>query len=156
MRSVCVARPSACKGLCCCIDSADLGRAVCSAVARLLQAEQARLAAEARDQELLKDLEPILYPSKTMLDAGAEEPSQKIGDYSLTRSEHETGRVFSSVKDLGTPRGAAAGEEVWIRGRVHQVRGKGGSAFLVVRQDTASTVQAVHFKDKDNPESSKR
>lgn len=46
--------------------------------------------------------------------------------------------------------------QVWIRGRVHQVRGKGGSAFLVVRQDTASTVQAVHFKDKENVEDSKR
>ena len=125
-------------------------------VIQMLQAEQARLAAEARDQELLKGLEPVLYPSKTMLEAGAEEPSQMIGDYSLTRSEHETGRVFSSVKDLGTPVGAAVGEEVWIRGRVHQVRGKGGSAFLVVRQDTASTVQAVHFKDKENPEDSKR
>lgn len=122
----------------------------------MLQAEQARLAAEARDQELLKGLEPVLYPSKVMLEAGAEEPSQMIGDYSLTRSEHETGRVFSSVKDLGTLVGAAVGEEVWIRGRVHQVRGKGGSAFLVVRQDTESTVQAVHFKDKENPEDSKR
>lgn len=39
---------------------------------------------------------------------------------------------------------------------MHQVRGKGGSAFLVVRQDTVSTVQAVHFKDKENPEDSKR
>lgn len=46
--------------------------------------------------------------------------------------------------------------QVWIRGRVHQVRGKGGSAFLVVRQDTVSTVQAVHFKDKENVEESKR
>eukprot|EP00903_Cladosiphon_okamuranus_P012906 g12050.t1 len=120
------------------------------------KAEQARLAAEARDQQLLKGLEPVLYPSKAMLEAGAEEPSQMIGDYSLTRSEHETGRVFSSVKDLGLDGGAAVGEEVWIRGRVHQVRGKGGSAFLVLRQDTASTVQAVHFKDKENPEDSKR
>lgn len=41
-----------------------------------------------------------------------EEPSQKIGDYLLSRSEHETGRVFSSVKDLGSDRGAAVGEEV--------------------------------------------
>lgn len=41
-----------------------------------------------------------------------EEPAQKIGDYSLTRSEHETGRVFSSVKDLGAPGGVGVGEEV--------------------------------------------
>lgn len=46
--------------------------------------------------------------------------------------------------------------QVWIRGRVHQVRGKGGSAFLVVRQDAVSTVQAVHFKNKENPQESKR
>eukprot|EP00904_Undaria_pinnatifida_P002120 jgi/Undpi1/11909/HiC_scaffold_4.g01608.m1 len=118
------------------------------------KAEQARLAAEARDP--LKGLERVLYPSKAQLEAGMEEPSQKIGDYLLSRSEHETGRIFSSVKDLGSDRGAAVGEEVWIRGRVHQVRGKGGSAFLVVRQDTVSTVQAVHFKDKANPEDSTR
>ncbi|CAM9440522.1 unnamed protein product [Ectocarpus sp. 4 AP-2014] len=120
------------------------------------KAEQARLAAEARDLEILKGLEPVLYPSKEQLEAGVGEPSQRIGDYSLTRSEHETGRVFSSVKDLGAPEGVPAGQEVWIRGRVHQVRGKGGSAFLVVRQDTASTVQAVHFKDKENVADSKR
>ena len=52
--------------------------------------------------------------------------------------------------------GSVSRSQVWIRGRVHQVRGKGGSAFLVMRQDTVSTVQAVHFKDKANPEDSKR
>lgn len=36
------------------------------------------------------------------------------------------------------------------------MRAKGGSAFLVLRQDGASTVQALHFKDKENPEESKR
>lgn len=51
---------------------------------------------------------------------------------------------------------STSGLQVWIRGRVHQVRGKGGSAFLVVRQDTVSTVQAVHFKDKANAEDSKK
>lgn len=46
--------------------------------------------------------------------------------------------------------------QVWVRGRVHQVRGKGGSAFMVLRQDGAYTVQALHFKDKENPDVSKR
>lgn len=46
--------------------------------------------------------------------------------------------------------------QVWVRGRVHQVRAKGGSAFLVLRQDGAYTVQGLHFKDKGNPEDSKR
>lgn len=54
-----------------------------------------------------------MYPSQVQLDSGeAEEPSQRIGDYALIRSEHETGRVFSSVKDLGAPGGVSVGQEV--------------------------------------------
>lgn len=80
---------------------------------RKWQAEQARLAAAAKDRELLKGLEPIVYPSRAQLHAGgAREPSQRIGDYALIRSEHETGRVFSSVKELGAPGGVPAGQEV--------------------------------------------
>lgn len=75
-----------------------------------IQAENARLAAAAKDP--LKGLEPVLYPSKAQLEAGGEEPSQKIGDYSLHRSEHETGRVFSSVGELGAEGGVAVGQEV--------------------------------------------
>lgn len=78
----------------------------------LPQAEQARLAAEARDP--LKGLDRVLYPSKAQLEGGAEEPSQKIGDYVLHSSEHETGRVFSSVEGLGSEGGAAIGEEVRV------------------------------------------
>lgn len=75
--------------------------------------EEARRAAAAKDLQVLQGLEPILYPSRAQLDAGlAEEPSQKIGDYSLICSEHETGRVYSSVKDLGVPGGVPAGQEV--------------------------------------------
>ena len=39
-----------------------------------------------------------------------------------------------------------AGAQVLVRGRVHTVRGKGKTAFLVIRQRTA-TVQAVMFVD---------
>lgn len=46
-------------------------------------------------------------------------------------------------------------DQVWVRARVHQVRGKGSSAFLVLR-DNDATVQAVHFKDKQNANDSKR
>lgn len=63
----------------------------------------------------MKGLARVLYPSKAELEAGMEEPAQKIGDYSLHRSEHETGRVFSSVKDLGTEGGVSVGEEVGTR-----------------------------------------
>ncbi|CAM9750858.1 unnamed protein product [Ascophyllum nodosum] len=121
--------------------------------ARLDGAEQARVEAAARDA--LQDLPRVLYPSKAQLEAGAEEPA-KIGDYILHKSEHETGRVFSRIKDLGVDGGVSVGEQVWVRGRVHQVRGTGGSTFLVLRQDAVSTVQAVHFKDRANPEDSKR
>lgn len=41
-----------------------------------------------------------------------EEPSQRIGDYALHRSEHDTGRVFGSVKQLGVDGGMQPGQEV--------------------------------------------
>ena len=53
----------------------------------------------------------MLYPSKAQLEAGAEEPA-KIGDYILHKSEHETGRVFSRIKDLGVDGGVSVGEQV--------------------------------------------
>lgn len=48
--------------------------------------------------------------------------------------------VLTLIKEL-------AGNEVLIRGRVHTVRAKGKSAFLVVREGGA-TVQVVFFVDE--------
>lgn len=50
----------------------------------------------------LEGLERVTYPSKEQLQNGShQEPSQKMGDYAVIRSESETGRVFTAVKDLG-------------------------------------------------------
>jgi hypothetical protein len=63
----------------------------------------------------------------------------------LVQSQEQTGRVWTDVANL-TP--ALAGQAVLVRARVHTVRGKGKSAFLVLRQAT-STVQAVLFVDDE-------
>lgn len=74
------------------------------------KAEQARLAAAGRDP--LQDIPRVLYPSKEDLEAGVEEPAQKVGDYILHRSHHDTGRRFSRVRELGIDGGVSIGEQV--------------------------------------------
>eukprot|EP00775_Hariotina_reticulata_P013281 gene13281-13412_t len=67
----------------------------------------------------------------------------KYGDYPMVQSTQITGRQWHKVDQL-TPE--LEGKEVLIRGRLYTVRGKGKSAFLMIRQRTA-TVQAVMFAD---------
>lgn len=67
----------------------------------------------------------------------------RYGDSEMVQSQAVTGRVWTDVAALTPDR---AGQTVLVRGRVHAVRGKGKSAFLVLRQQTA-TVQAVLFVD---------
>lgn len=55
----------------------------------------------------------------------------------------QTERVWSDVASLTPDR---VGQSVLVRARVHNVRGKGKSCFLVLRQATA-TVQAAMFVD---------
>jgi hypothetical protein len=71
--------------------------------------------------------------------------ASRYGDPELVQSQKQTGRVWTDVASL-TP--ALAGQAVLVRARVHTVRGKGKSAFLVLRQAT-STVQAVLFVDDE-------
>ena len=61
-------------------------------------------------------------------------------------SQERTGRVWTHVRDVDETR---IGETVTLRGRVHAVRGKGKSAFLVLRQQT-TTIQCVFFVDDVN------
>mmetsp|Transcript_29880 Transcript_29880/g.41342 ORF Transcript_29880/g.41342 Transcript_29880/m.41342 type:complete len:576 (+) Transcript_29880:122-1849(+) len=63
------------------------------------------------------------------------------GDLPLVQSQCISGRVWTRVDALGTN---LIGSSVLVRARVHTVRSKGKSAFLVLRQQT-STVQAVLF-----------
>jgi aspartyl-tRNA synthetase len=79
-----------------------------------------------------------------------------MGDMVRTMSRSRTGRDFIDITDLGASDDAKyrPGATVWARGRLHSIRVKGGSCFLVLRQDSFNTVQACFFKDKEDPEGS--
>lgn len=62
--------------------------------------------------------------------------ADKYGDAVLVQSQAQTGRVWTAVGDLNA---SFKDQEVLLRGRVHTVRGKGKSAFIVLRQRTATT-----------------
>jgi len=79
-----------------------------------------------------------------------------FGDYKTIASDGITERKFSQVNLLGTENGPAIGDYVWLRGRINSVRAKGNACFLVIRSNSFYTVQALHFKDKENPDVSKR
>ena len=79
-----------------------------------------------------------------------------FGDFSLMASQSETGRKYVDVETLGKEGGPKDGDVVWIRGRVSSVRAKGNACFMVVRSGVFNTVQACHFKDKENPDESKK
>eukprot|EP00899_Mesostigma_viride_P012006 jgi/Mesvir1/20806/Mv07908-RA.1 len=63
------------------------------------------------------------------------------GDLPLIQSREISGRKWTNVADIDEK---LVGTTVLIRGRVHTVRGKGKTAFLVIR-DRFSTVQVVLF-----------
>ena len=69
--------------------------------------------------------------------------ADKYGDAPSVQSSEISGRVWTDVNKL-TPE--LKDQQVLIRARVHTVRGKGKSAFLVLRQK-AATVQCALFVD---------
>jgi aspartyl-tRNA synthetase len=80
----------------------------------------------------------------------------EFGDYEMIRSQDETfKRDYIKAKDINNNDNTFinSNELIWIRGRVHKIRAKGNSCFIVLRSDSFNTVQAVHFKSKDNDES---
>jgi len=80
-----------------------------------------------------------------------------VGNYEVICSDEAPAHVFQSISTLGTEKGAAAGESVWIRARVAAIRIKGKTTFVVLRQHSLHTVQAVKFKSKeDKGESAKQ
>ena len=79
-----------------------------------------------------------------------------FGDFSMIASQGTTGRQYTSLETLGKEGGPKDGDVVWIRGRVSSVRAKGNACFMVLRSGTFNTVQACHFKDKENPDESKK
>jgi len=76
--------------------------------------------------------------------ADPDDPLQDhYGDVAMVQSATVTDRKWTKVEDLSPD---IEGQKVLVRARLHAVRGKGKSAFLVLRQRTA-TAQAVMFAD---------
>ena len=91
------------------------------------------------------------YYSLDPLDGGI-----SFGDFNLIASQSETGRQFVDMEKFSGTDGPKIGDIVWIRGRVSGVRAKGNAVFIVLRSGSFHTIQACHFKDKADPEESKK
>jgi len=71
---------------------------------------------------------------------------ENYGSYGLIQSSDKKENIsFTNIGEL-TP--AMNSNEVWVRGRVHDSRGKGKNCFLVIRQKIFA-VQGVLFVDKE-------
>ena len=77
---------------------------------------------------------------------GPDKLAHKYGDAPLIQSSERSGKVWTNVKDVD---GSKVYQTVILRGRVHNVRAKGKTAFIVLRQQTA-TLQVVFFVDDVN------
>ena len=73
----------------------------------------------------------------------------KYGDLPLIQSQTCDSLLFTDFDALEAAAAGASGEALRIRGRIHTVRGKGKSAFVVLRDGT-QTVQVVFFVDKES------
>ena len=115
------------------------------------EAKAAKKAAAAAAAEAAAKVAPV-----SILNAAAQD-EQGCGDYELIASRGTTEREYASLSSIEEGDAASlVGERVWLRCRVQNVRAKGGSAFLVLRQGAFHTLQACYFKDKEDPEGSKR
>ena len=68
---------------------------------------------------------------------------ERYGDRKLIQSTEQASKAGSKVADIT---GEMDGENIYLRARIHTVRGKGKSCFLVLRQQTA-TIQCILFAD---------
>ena len=113
-----------------------------------LKAEKAsKKAAAAAAEEMANRISDVTYLSHT-----EQETYEPMGDMSTVMSRARSGRKFVNVGDIDVQ--TNAGQRVWLRGRISSIRAKGGSCFLVLRQNSFDTIQACYFKDKENPDRS--
>jgi len=129
----------------------------CSSLTLFGRAEKEHLKAEKKAKKeaerLAKEKAEGIH-DVTYLSVDEQDKYPAMGDMARVMSRSETGRDFKRVADLGTKH--QPGETVWLRGRLHSIRVKGGSCFLVLRQDSFHTVQACYFKNKEDPEGSQK
>jgi aspartyl-tRNA synthetase len=120
------------------------------------RAEKERLKAEkkaTKDAESLAREKAEAIDEVTYLSFDNQATYAPMGDMTRIMSRSQTGRSFAKIADLETS-SYKDGDTAWISGRLHSIRVKGGSCFLVVRQNSFDTVQAVYFKDKEQPDES--
>jgi nondiscriminating aspartyl-tRNA synthetase len=113
--------------------------------------KKARQEAEQQAQQEAEKIADVTY-----LDFNKQDDYQPFGDLTRVMSRSRSGRQFVKVQELEEDGRSKAGDTVWLRGRLYSIRVKGGSCFLVLRQDSFHTVQCVFFKDKDKPEFSQQ
>ena len=97
-----------------------------------------RRRARPQDRAAVKAERLAARTAKTAVVVEDDPLSGNYGDTPLLQSAAVTGRVWTRLGDITAQH---AGQRVLVRGRVHTVRGKGKSAFLILRQHT-STLQA--------------
>jgi aspartyl-tRNA synthetase len=68
--------------------------------------------------------------------------TEQYGDYPFIQSEFQSGRKWVPLKDVTE---TFVGQEVLVRARIHNSRGKGNNCFIVLRENFF-TLQACAFK----------
>ncbi|KAK3244061.1 hypothetical protein CYMTET_46314, partial [Cymbomonas tetramitiformis] len=111
----------------------------------LSKSQQKKLAQKAEKEAKKKAKADAMAAEQAAARAAEENDPLKAsyGDAPRVQSSEISGKVWTRVEDIDEN---SVGKTVLLRGRVHNVRGKGKSAFLVIRQSTA-TVQVVFFVD---------
>lgn len=94
-----------------------------------------------------KKEKPQQKPAAAMTQPDPTDPLREhYGDKKLIQSATQSDQIWTRVDSLTKD---CDSKQVTLRARVHAVRGKGKSCFVVLRQQTA-TVQAVLFADEEN------
>jgi len=112
--------------------------------------KKAKQAAKKAAEEAANRIDPVTY-----LDVKEQSNYEPYGDYTTVMSRSRSDRSFQSISDLNEAT-QEGGEGIWLRGRLDSIRVKGGSCFLVLRQNSYNTLQALFFKDKEQPEFSQK
>ena len=113
--------------------------------------KKAKKAAEAAAREAENMIHPVTY-----LDRSEQSSYEPMGDYTTIMSRSRSEREFETIADFENLEDEVPSSPIWIRGRLDSIRVKGGSCFLVVRQNSYHSIQALFFKDKEKPEYSQK
>jgi aspartyl-tRNA synthetase len=110
--------------------------------------KKAKKEAERLAEETANNL-PI--PDVMYININEQETYTPYGDMKRIMSRSETGRNFIMISEIeSNPKLYPENTKIWISGRLQSIRVKGGSCFLVIRQNSFHTIQCVYFKQSNN------